>query len=451
MRVAVTGGSGQLGTLVLRRLCADRRFREVVSLDVKPPLVASGKLRAVTADVRDPDFARHLEGCEVLIHLAFLVAAFPGRQIFDAINVGGSKNVFEAAARAGVKEIVYASSIAAYGVVPGHPVPIVETTARVHQPDFAYSANKWEVEDFLDAFEKDHPDIAIARLRPSTLIGTRMEHPLGYMLKRRRFPATNTPFPLVWDEDVADAVMLCIEKKARGAFNVVAEELQRGEELAKTCGMKVLGTPGIALRAWSHASPYLARLGLATPLDPAWIGKTDVPMIASAEKARRELGWKPRCPNAVDVMKRYVETVPGMVDPRIAAFMGAVALASRWKPAELDLGGFNSHVHLCLTGPGGGDFGIEVREKRLRVSFSPPRPPTATVTLTARHFLDLLAGKAEFATSQLVGTLRCEGEGHAAMIVGSMITLYRARTKALKGAVMSRSRVGRWILERTAT
>ena len=73
-RVAVTGGAGQLGTLVLRRLCADRSVGEVVSLDLRPPLAASPKLRDLRADVRDPDFAEKLQGCDALVHLAFLVA-----------------------------------------------------------------------------------------------------------------------------------------------------------------------------------------------------------------------------------------------------------------------------------------------------------------------------------------------------------------------------------------
>jgi UDP-glucose 4-epimerase len=74
VRVAVTGGSGQLGTLVLRRLADERAVREIVALDLQPPLIVSGKLRDVRADVRDPAIGEHLRGCDALIHLAFLVA-----------------------------------------------------------------------------------------------------------------------------------------------------------------------------------------------------------------------------------------------------------------------------------------------------------------------------------------------------------------------------------------
>ena len=105
MQVAVTGGSGQLGTLVLRRLIRDRAVKRIVSLDVRPPMVASPKLHAVIADVRDTDLARRFEGCEALAHLAFLVAASPPRDVFWSVNVEGSKNVFRAAVSAGIQRI----------------------------------------------------------------------------------------------------------------------------------------------------------------------------------------------------------------------------------------------------------------------------------------------------------------------------------------------------------
>src|SRR3954468_19043507 len=190
MRVAVTGGAGQLGTLVLRRLCADRTVAEVRSLDLRPPLAASPKLKAIVADVSDPGFARHLQGCDVLVHLAFLVANRGKREIQDLVNVEGSKNVFRATLDAGLRRIVYASSIAAYGVVPGHPEPLVETSARIRQPGFWYASAKYDVESFLDEMEAAHPEMAIVRLRPAILLGRRMEHALGAAFRRRALPDT---------------------------------------------------------------------------------------------------------------------------------------------------------------------------------------------------------------------------------------------------------------------
>src|SRR5262245_21911716 len=150
MRVVVTGASGQLGSRLLRRLAGDRKVKAITSIDLRPPMIASPKIRMVTVDVRDPDLARHMKDHDALVHLAFVVTEVRPRAELHAINVGGSANAFLAGAKAGVSQIVYSSSIAAYGVVPGHPEPITEDTPRKHQPEFAYAAAKFEVEALLD-------------------------------------------------------------------------------------------------------------------------------------------------------------------------------------------------------------------------------------------------------------------------------------------------------------
>src|SRR5205085_7255615 len=134
---------------------------EIAALAPRPPLIVSGKLRVVRADVRDKGIGAHLKDCDALVHLAFMLAKRADRRTQDEVNVEGSKNVFRAAVDAGVKRIVYASSVAAYGVVPGLPVPVVESTPRTRQPGFWYACAKYDVEAFLDELEAAHPEISI--------------------------------------------------------------------------------------------------------------------------------------------------------------------------------------------------------------------------------------------------------------------------------------------------
>ena len=117
MKIVVTGGSGQLGSRVLYRLAQDRKIKAITSIDLRPPAVASPKIRALTCDVRDTQIERHFEDHDALVHLAFVVTEHRPRAEVEAINIGGSANVFDAAARAGLSRIVYSSSIAAYGAV----------------------------------------------------------------------------------------------------------------------------------------------------------------------------------------------------------------------------------------------------------------------------------------------------------------------------------------------
>ena len=408
MRIAVTGGSGELGTHVLRRLASDDGATELRCVDLRPPLVCSPKLRFVHADVRDrAALERAFDGCDAVLHFAFIVTRKLPRDIFWGINVDGSKNAFEAAAAAGVKSVVYTSSVAQYGVVPGHPVPIVEDTPRRLQPELPYAATKQDVEVWLDGFEAAHPGMHIARLRPALLVGEGMEHGLGRLWKRRTLlAARGAPIPIVWDEDVADAVLLALRKGTRGAFNVVADDQRSPAELARACGMRAIEPPrsmGIAL---ARLSPWLEKLDLLEAFDEQWLAAGESTFVVSSEKARRELGWAPTCPTAIDVMKRFVEVVPARLDRRIAVFLRAVALAARLTPGMRA----DARLWLRLTGEGGGDVGLLWAAGRLTVTRKPPRPPTAIATLPAKLLLDVLAGRTRLAAHLQAGRLHVEGE-----------------------------------------
>lgn len=432
MKVAVTGAAGQLGTQLLQRLVAERSVSEIVALDLQPPLLSAGKLKFVRADVRDPQLGTHLAGCDALVHLAFVVARRAARPLHDDINVNGSKNVFRAALAAGVRRIVYASSVAAYGVVEGHPKPIVESTPRIRQPDFWYAAAKFDVEAHLDELERANPEVAFVRFRPAILIGRRMEHRLGVALRKGVLPDLGTPdLPIVWDEDVADAFLIALQTKpgavssgeVRGAFNLCARELTGAAGLAQEAGVRHLRVSPFVAAFLKGAEELLARLRFFAPMDPGWLGSPKVALDYSSEKALSPaLGWKPRYPTARAVMRRWGEVVPRKLDRRLAMTLRMVNLT----PARDDLQGSALTVHLDLTGARGGDYTLRLADRRLRARKGLPRPADARVELPAALFLELLAGKGDFSSAQMTGKVRVFGQPMAALVVQGIITGLRA-------------------------
>lgn len=416
IRIAVTGASGQLGTHVLRRLCADPRVEVVRSLDLAPPRVASSKLVHTEVDVRSAELARLLVGVDVVIHLAFMVTAWAPRAQFLDVNVGGSRNVFETAFSAGVRRFVYTSSVAAYGVVPGHPIPLVESSARVQQPEFPYADCKWQVEAFLDEFEATHADASIARLRPAILIGEQMDHPFGQSLRAGMLTDVGTaPMPLVWDEDVADAIVLAVFQSARGAFNLSADEPLPTEALARAVGLRVLSAPRGAMRTLMEFTRTLGEHGLARAHDPAWIEHGDAVMVMSCERARTELGWRPTCPTSIDVMRRYMQTVPAHADARLVAFFAsATALGEHGDPPH---GITSARVHLRVTGRSGGDWTLTVTHGVVAVKGGFPRAPTATVTLSAETLLGCIASGERCASALAREAVAVEGEAREAELL----------------------------------
>jgi nucleoside-diphosphate-sugar epimerase/putative sterol carrier protein len=445
VKVAVTGASGQLGTVVLRRLVDQRSVKEVVALDIRPPAMASAKLRWVPADVRTGDLERHLEGCDAVLHLAFIVTRHLPRPVVDSINVLGSRNVFRAAAAAGARRIVYTSSVAAYGVVPGHPVPIVETTPRVFQPAFAYAATKYQVEAVLDEFEARHPEIAVVRLRPGIFFGPGMEHALGKALRRGLMVDLGTaPLPVVWNEDVAEAIVLSLRGGVRGPFNLAAREPLSARELAEVAGLRLVRLSPLTRRGLAWVTKVLDRLGVGEAMDPAWSENRGAPLVVSSDRAIHELGWAPTCPTAADVIRRFVETVPGKPDRRLSLFLRVAGLAMK-TTARQQGRGVSVRLLLSLTGRGGGEWTVDIQDGKARIVRGVLRPPTSVVRTTTSVFLDLLAGRTDLGSAELTGRVRLHGDPIGSMVLASVVASFRAQAAqaGLKGAVARR--LARWI------
>ncbi|MGB3097914.1 MAG: NAD-dependent epimerase/dehydratase family protein, partial [Solirubrobacterales bacterium] len=117
LKVAVTGPTGDIGIATLRALDASPEVAEIVGMARRPFDPAEHDLEKVTyrqGDVLDRaavDAA--VAGADVVVHLAFIIFGKPDEA--QAINVEGSRNVFEATVAAGAKRLVYTSSVAAYG------------------------------------------------------------------------------------------------------------------------------------------------------------------------------------------------------------------------------------------------------------------------------------------------------------------------------------------------
>ena len=155
MRVLITGGAGLVGSPICRRFVSIGWDVRVIGLE--PDCDLSGVTYA-HCDIRDFDaLAAHVAGCDAIAHLAAIPSTrtHPNHALFD-INVAGTYNVFEAAARAGVKRIAQASSINALGGYWGCDdrqfdyFPLDEDHPT-HTTD-AYSFSKQLVEDIAAYF-----------------------------------------------------------------------------------------------------------------------------------------------------------------------------------------------------------------------------------------------------------------------------------------------------------
>lgn len=302
MKVVITGATGNVGVSLIRLLVDDPRVTSILGLARRLPVWQPGKTRWVSADVSHDDLSGHFEGADAVVHLAWVIQPSRQPQVLWRSNVAGSRRVFDAAARAGVASIVYASSVGAYSPGPKDR-RVDESWPVLGVPTSFYSRHKAEVERSLDAFEVRHPDIRVARLRPGLIFkkGSATEQrrlfagplvPVS-LLRRELIPfvpeVDGLRFQALHTSDVADAYRRALTTDVRGAFNVAAEPVLDPHELARILDARRVKVSPDLLRRLVQAT---WRMHLQ-PTPPGWLDMgLNVP-IMDTSRARDELGWTP--------------------------------------------------------------------------------------------------------------------------------------------------------------
>src|SRR5437879_8618721 len=115
MTTLVTGAAGFLGSHVARELVArGDEVRVLLRTSGTNRAIADLSLEYVTGDLRDPaSLDRSMKGVKRVFHVAaaYRLWARRSREIYDS-NVGGTKNLLEAAKRAGVDQLIYTNTVA---------------------------------------------------------------------------------------------------------------------------------------------------------------------------------------------------------------------------------------------------------------------------------------------------------------------------------------------------
>jgi UDP-glucose 4-epimerase len=321
MRVAVTGATGNVGTSLLTALAGDDAVDEIVGIARRRPGISFPRTRWVCADVTRDDLVGAFRGADAVVHLAWLIQPSHDRETTRAVNVEGSRRVFDAAAAAGVPALVYASSVGAYS--PGPKDRRVDETWPTGgiQTSF-YSRDKAAVERILDDFEEARPDVRVVRLRPGLIFKSQAASGIRRLfagpllptalLAPGRIPILPLPdrlvFQCVHGDDVAEAYRLAVmNPEARGAYNIAAEPVIGPDSLARILRARRIKVPEKPLRAAADAT-FRAHL---QPAPPGWVDMgLHVPTMDTT-RAREQLGWTPRH----DAPSALLELLEGMREP----------------------------------------------------------------------------------------------------------------------------------------
>ncbi len=305
MKALVTGASGFIG----RRLVLELARRGHRTACLVRPTSNTAPLRDlpvefVIGDLGDTaSLARAVKGRDHVFHLAGIIQAVDG-PAFETANAAGTRNLVDACqAAAGVKRLVFVSSIAAAGPSPDRKVLTEDDEPR---PVSAYGRSKLAAERVVLEAKTRMP---VTIVRPPNVIGPgskEIEVAIG-LLRKRLLPALGDGRPrtsLVDVDDLVEALLLAAEdpRSAGQTYFVTDGRTYAWPEImaavAEELGAKrfMVKVPFAVQLLAARLAETAARLGRRPPLLTREIVRAarDYFWIYDGSKIERELGFHPR-------------------------------------------------------------------------------------------------------------------------------------------------------------
>lgn len=333
MRIVVTGATGNIGSVVVRRLRAEGSH-DLVGLARRLPGGPEGR----GVDWRPVDLSTDaclgtlieaFDGADAVVHLAWGFQPSHDLAYLAELGVGGTRRVLRAVTETGVPHLVHMSSVGAYSPKKDNR-PVDESWPTGGVPSSRYSRHKSAAERLLDRHEASGAGTLVTRLRPG-IVGRRTA---GSSLLRYGVPALvparalgllpvlpmdrRLTIPVVHTDDVAEAVTAVLHRRAGGPFNLAAATPVTAKTIADALGARLVHVPSPVIRAAMSAA-WHAHL---QQVDTGWLDMGFALPTLDTARARTELDWAPT-KDGPDVL---AEVIAGM---REAASDGTPVLRPR--------------------------------------------------------------------------------------------------------------------------
>lgn len=283
---------------MVRRLLDDPAVERVVTIDREPlaPVLGDaddGRLETHQFHLREADLVAILSGVDVVCHLA---GSDPLEGTDLDHDLRTTARILEAVEAVGARQVIGRTSATVYGAWPDNPVPLSETAAARPNRETPWVVVRKEVEDRLLSFAEQHPDVAVAILRPSVTVSEDGPDELGRVLAAARLVASADGAPatqFVHADDVASAVDVVRRERATGIYNVAPDGGLDADLIRALVG----GAPRFPLP--ESLARRLTALGWRyqlAPTPPGFVPFVNHSWVAANDRLRA-LGWKPEHTN----------------------------------------------------------------------------------------------------------------------------------------------------------
>jgi len=304
MKVLVTGGSGYLGSLIVKELSDHPEIDKIFVIDFRPPKILwkpGGKIYFIQKNLVQNWEEEVKDPIEAIVHSAFHIRRpyfFFKLKKHLWENSFGLEKILSFANERQVSKIIALSSIAVYGAYPSNdPSKPFKEEDPLREKDYLYGQEKILMEQKLKDFSKNNPDIKIVILRLGTVTGpfAQKHFKKGGLLNFLKNLAPIIPLTsskalrqYVHEDDVIRAILFSLFTNFPSSyevFNVAPPSFIYFSDIAKLLGKKTIFLPYNLAKILFFLAWHLS-LG-KIPTAPGSINSYSFPIVVDGSKITR--------------------------------------------------------------------------------------------------------------------------------------------------------------------